>query len=61
MGGGSTLISGSKDKNLRCYNLKSDGFEQIDAVMNAHNDQITALETNKQQNWLYSASRDSTV
>jgi len=36
--GGETLISGSKDKHLRSYNIGNQYFEQRSSVMNAHND-----------------------
>ena len=38
LGGGRTLVSGSRDKNLRCYDLTSSGFQDVGAVMTAHND-----------------------
>lgn len=39
---GSTLVSGSKDKNLRTYN---NSFEMADSVNNAHSDHINCLES----------------
>ena len=41
------LVSGSKDKNLRAYNLKSDlgQFEALSSVVPAHADKINAMAT----------------
>jgi len=33
-----TLISGSKDKHLRSYDISNSYFEQKSSILNAHND-----------------------
>jgi len=59
--GGNTLISGSKDKNMRSYDLSNIYFEQRSSVMNAHNDTINCLDSLKVSNHIYSGSKDGTV
>ena len=61
MGGGTTLVSGSRDKNLRVYDLRNPIPENFDNVINAHNDHINTLETDRDQNYLYSGSKDGIV
>jgi WD40 repeat protein len=62
IGRGYTLVSGSRDKNLRTYNLSKDPYnEQQPTVTNAHCDQITALASNKSFETLYSGCRDGSV
>ena len=61
LGGGTTLVSGSRDKNLRLYDLKSPTLENYENVINAHSDHINTLETDADQNYLYSGSKDGIV
>jgi len=62
IGRGYTLISGSRDKNLRSYNLSNDPYSDSQpSVKNAHTDQITALASNKSFDTLYSGCRDGSV
>ena len=49
MNNGSTLVSGSRDKNLRLYNLSNPAFPEISNVLTAHNDHINVLETDESQ------------
>ena len=58
---GSTLVSGSRDKNLRLYDLTKNGFPELSGSLNAHNDYINALETDNSQQFLYSGSRDGII
>lgn len=59
--GGETLMSGSKDKHLRSYNIGNHYFEQRSSVMNAHDDQISSLDSLKGSSHIYSGSRDGIV
>ena len=62
MNNGATLVSGSKDKNLRLYDLSLGGsFQESASILGAHNDHITVLETDESQQLLYSGSRDGIV
>ena len=61
MGNGTTLVSGSRDKNLRLYDLQQNNFPEISNCLNAHNDHINVLETDESQKYLYSGSRDGIV
>ena len=61
MSNGSTLVSGSRDKNLRLYDMSQSGFPEISNMLNAHNDHINVLETDESQQILYSGSRDGIV
>ena len=58
---GSTLVSGSRDKNLRLYDLTKNGFPELSGSLNAHNGYINALETDNSQQFLYSGSRDGII
>jgi WD40 repeat protein len=49
MNNGSTLVSGSRDKNLRLYNLSNPAFPESSNVLTAHNDHINVLETDESQ------------
>ena len=55
------MISGSRDKNLRSYNVRSDLFLPGETVTNAHDDNITTLDTDKEQTTLYSGCKDGIV
>ena len=61
MGNGRTLVSGSRDKNLRLYDLSQEGFPEADSCLQAHNDHINVLEADESQQLLYSGSRDGIV
>lgn len=58
---GATLVSGSRDKNLRLYDLTQPNFPEISRCMAAHDDHINVLETDESQQFLYSGSRDGIV
>ena len=58
---GSTLVSGSRDKNLRLYDLTDQAFPELSNCLTAHNDHINVLETDESQQYLYSGSRDGIV
>ena len=58
---GATLVSGSRDKNLRLYDLNKSGFPELSGYLNAHNDQINVLDTDESQQFLFSGSRDGIV
>ena len=48
LGHGSLLVSGSRDKNLRLYDLQNPvAFPEVSNVLNAHNDHINVLETDE--------------
>ena len=49
MNNGTTLVSGSRDKNLRLYDLSQNGFPEVDNCLQAHNDHINVLETDESQ------------
>ena len=61
MNNGATLVSGSRDKNLRLYNLTNPNFVEQSNILSAHNDHINVLETDESQQYLYSGSRDGIV
>ena len=58
---GNTLISGSKDKHLRSYDISNVYFEQRGSFMNAHNDTITSLDSLSGDRNIYSGSKDGIV
>ena len=49
MNGGRTLVSGSRDKNLRLYDLSQPHFPEIEVSkkLMAHNDHINVLEADE--------------
>ena len=49
LNGGTTLVSGSRDKNLRLYDLSRPNFPEANSYLSAHNDQINALESDQSQ------------
>lgn len=53
------LISGSRDKNLRRWNLDVDST--YNTVLSAHTDWINALATSPDDKLLYSAGKDSKI
>jgi WD40 repeat protein len=53
-----SLISGSRDKHLRCWNTQS--LTSLSSNL-AHNDMINTLETDHERKMLYSGCRDGTV
>jgi WD40 repeat protein len=55
-----TLISGSRDKNLRCWDYSSLQNKYAD-VMQAHSDWINILETDCDRSELYSGGKDGVV
>lgn len=55
-----SLVSGSRDKNLRCWNYESQ-MSNVTDVMGAHSDWINTLETDIDQKELYSGSKDGIV
>lgn len=61
LNGGATLVSGSRDKNLRLYDLQSPGFPELSHNLTAHSDHINVLEADASQQTLYSGSRDGVV
>ena len=61
MNNGTTLVSGSRDKNLRLYDLSQGGFPEAESCLSAHNDHINVLETDETSKLLYSGSRDGIV
>lgn len=54
-------MSGSRDKNLRAYDLSKSNFPELTSCLNAHNDWINVLETDESQQFLYSGGRDGMV
>jgi WD40 repeat protein len=56
-----SLISGSRDKCLRRYSIREYPFRSSEAQLNAHNDHINTLETDREQTTLYSGSKDGIV
>jgi len=42
---GATLVSGSRDKNLRLYDISKPNFPEIASCLTAHNDHINVLES----------------
>ena len=62
MGGGTKLVSGSRDKHIRTYDLTGDPYHDSQLCkMNAHSDWITTLENNASKTLLYSGCRDGSV
>ena len=62
MGGGTKLVSGSRDKHIRTYDLTGDPYHDTQLCkMNAHSDWITTLENNASKTLLYSGCRDGSV
>ena len=61
MNNGRTLVSGSRDKNLRLYDLTQPNFPEQSNILTAHNDHVNVLETDESQQYLYSGSRDGIV
>lgn len=55
-----TLISGSRDKNLRCWDYSHLNNNNSD-VYQAHTDWINALETDADKHELYSGGKDGVV
>lgn len=49
MRNGSTLVSGSRDGNLRLYDLTQPNFPEMSSVFTAHNEYINVLETDESQ------------
>ena len=56
-----TLISGSRDKNLRGWDKQLFTNKQSMDVMSAHSEWINALETDHDNREMYSASKDGIV
>jgi len=54
------LISGSRDKNLRSWDLNNMGPKFSD-VMGAHQDWINALETDQERTLMYSGGKEGIV
>ena len=54
-----TLISGSRDKNLRCWD-PSQGVKNQD-IMSAHQDWVNSLETDFEKKEMYSGGKDGVV
>ena len=54
-----SLISGSRDKNLRCWDYKNSMNK--DFIVNAHSDWINTLETDHLHKEMYSGSKDGIV
>lgn len=46
---GATLVSGSRDKNLRLYDLTQPNFPELSSCLTAHSDHINVLETDESQ------------
>lgn len=57
---GDTLISGSRDKNLRSWDYTSCAQKYPD-YLNAHTDQINCLETDFEKQTMYSGGKDGIV
>lgn len=55
-----TLVSGSRDKNLRCWDFSNPTNKYSD-VMQAHSDWINTLATDYDKKELYSGSKDGIV
>jgi WD40 repeat protein len=55
-----TLVSGSRDKNLRCWDYSNLSNRYSD-VMQAHSDWINALETDFENKEMYSGGKDGVV
>jgi WD40 repeat protein len=55
-----TLVSGSRDKNLRCWDYSHLNNNNSD-VMQAHTDWINSLETDAENHELYSGGKDGVV
>lgn len=55
-----TLVSGSRDKNLRCWDYSNLQNKYSD-VMQAHSDWINALETDSDKKEMYSGGKDGVV
>ena len=57
-----SLISGSRDKNLRCWDTKSmASMSTCPGVMQAHSDWINTLETDHDRKMMYSGCKDGIV
>mmetsp|Transcript_48873 Transcript_48873/g.35971 ORF Transcript_48873/g.35971 Transcript_48873/m.35971 type:complete len:96 (-) Transcript_48873:492-779(-) len=56
----SYLVSGSRDKNLRCWDANLSQGKLSDA-MQAHSDYINALETDHEGTEMYSGGKDGIV
>ncbi len=57
-----SLISGSRDKHLRCWDQRAlTSIQPCQAIMGAHNDWINVLETDNDNRFLYSGCKDGTV
>jgi len=54
------LVSGSRDKNLRLWNLDS-CIQNLKNTSYAHQDWVNVIETNLSRSLLYSGSRDGTI
>lgn len=55
------LVSGSRDKNLRCWDSQQVTTGPSSAVMSAHSDWINSLETDVDRKMLYSGCKDGVV
>jgi len=56
------LISGSRDKNLRCWDTSTfSSLNTCSAVMSAHSDWINTLEAAHDRKFMYSGCRDGVV
>lgn len=55
-----TLVSGSRDKNLRCWDFSNPANKYSD-VMQAHSDWVNTLCTDFEKKEMYSGSKDGIV